>query len=100
VLAARGGAAPGAFAAAAAEALPPDFASLAGRQAELEDLLRTLTRAVADGVVIVVIHAALDPARPVPAIPARREPRSSYTAAPVRSGHPYRTRKRKPGLPP
>jgi transcriptional regulator with XRE-family HTH domain len=57
VLAARGGTAPGAFAAPAAGMLPGDSASLAGRQAELEHLLRTLTRAVADGVVIVVIHA-------------------------------------------
>ena len=57
VLAARGGAAPTAFAAPAPDALPPDSAWRAGRQAEVEDLLRTLARAVADGVVIVVIHA-------------------------------------------
>jgi hypothetical protein len=37
--------------------LPGDFAGLAGRQAELEQLLRALVQAVADGVVIVVIHA-------------------------------------------
>ena len=55
VLAARSGTAPGAFAAPAADTLPGDSASLAGRQVELEHLLRTLTRAVADGVVIVVI---------------------------------------------
>ena len=98
VLAARSGTAPGAFAAPAADTLPGDSASLAGRQAELEHLLRTLTRAVADGVVIVVIHAALDPARLIPAVPVRPTPRSFFTAAPVRSDHLHRTRKRKPGL--
>jgi len=77
VLAARGGTAPGAFAAPAPRALKRDFAWLAGCQAELEHLLRTLTRAVADGVVIVVIHAGLDPARPIPADSARPTPRSS-----------------------
>jgi transcriptional regulator with XRE-family HTH domain len=98
VLAARNGTAPGAFAAPAPSALPRDFASLTGRH-EVEHLLRTLTRAVADGVVIVVIHAAPDPARPIPAVPARRTPRSFFTAAPVRSGHLPRTRKPKPGSP-
>jgi transcriptional regulator with XRE-family HTH domain len=59
VLAARGGTAPGALAAPAADTLPGDFASFAGCQVELEDLLRTLTRAVADGMVmVVVIHTA------------------------------------------
>jgi transcriptional regulator with XRE-family HTH domain len=77
VLAARGGAAPAALAAPAPGALPPDSAWLAGCQAGLEDLLRTLARAVADGVVIVVIHAGLDPEHPVPAIPARPAPRPS-----------------------
>jgi hypothetical protein len=72
VPAARSGTAPGAFAAPAPSALPRDFASLAGLQAELEHLLRTLTRAVADGAVIVVIHAALDPERLVPAELSRR----------------------------
>jgi transcriptional regulator with XRE-family HTH domain len=57
VLAARSGTAPGAFAAPAPKVLPGDFAGLAGRQAELEQLLRALVQAVADGVVIVVIHA-------------------------------------------
>ena len=98
VLAARGGTAPGAFAAPAPRALPRDFASLVGCQAELEHLLRTLARAVADGVVIVVIHAALDPALPIPAASARPTPRSFYTAAPVRSGHIHRTRRRQPGF--
>ena len=91
VLAARSDTAPGAFEAPAPEALPRDFGWLAGCQAELEHLLRTLTRAVADGMVIVVIHAGLDPARPVPAASARPAPRSSY-AAPARSGHLQRTR--------
>jgi transcriptional regulator with XRE-family HTH domain len=100
VLAARGGTAPGAFAAAVTEALPHDLASLAVCQAELEHFLRALTRAVADGVVIVVIHAALDPARPIPAGPAHPTPRSSYTAASARSGHFHRTRKRRPGFTP
>jgi transcriptional regulator with XRE-family HTH domain len=59
VLAARGGAAPGALAAPAPDALPGDSAWPAGCQAGLEDLLRTLTRAVADGMVmVVVIHTA------------------------------------------
>ena len=98
VLAARDGTAPGACAVPAATTPSGDSASLAGRQIELEHLLRTLTRAVADGVVIVVIHAALDPARPIPAVPARATPRSFFTAAPVRSGHFSRARKRKPGL--
>jgi transcriptional regulator with XRE-family HTH domain len=57
VLAARGGAAPGAFAAAATRRPPRDFAGSTGYRAELEHLLRALTRAVADGMVVVVIHA-------------------------------------------
>jgi len=57
VLEARSDPAPGAFAAPAAKTLPRDFASLASLQAELEYLVRTLTRAVADGVVIVVFQA-------------------------------------------
>jgi transcriptional regulator with XRE-family HTH domain len=92
VLAARSGIAPVTFAAPAPKAPPRDFAWLAGCQAELEHLLRTLTQAVADGMVIVVIHAGLDPARPIPAASARPAPRSSSTAAPVRSGHLHRTR--------
>ena len=88
VLAARNGTAAGALAAPAPTALPRD----SGCQGELEYLLRTLTRAVADGMVIVVIHAGLDPARPVPAASARPAPRSSYEAAPTRSGHLHRTR--------
>lgn len=100
VLAARSGTAPGAFAAPAAKALPRDFASLVGRQAELEHLLQRLTRAVADGmVVVVVIHAALDPACAIPAASAPPAPRSFHTAAPVRSGYLHRTRKRRPGFP-
>ena len=95
---AHNGTAPGAFAAPAADTVPGDSASLVGPQVELEHLLRTLTRAVADGVVIVVIHAALDPARLIPAVPVRPTPRSFFTAAPVRSDHLHRTRKRKPGL--
>jgi transcriptional regulator with XRE-family HTH domain len=59
VLAARSGTTPGAFPAPAPKTLPRDFAGLAGLQAEVEHLLRTLTRAVADGVVIVVIHAGV-----------------------------------------
>ena len=55
-LAARGSAAPVAFAAAASTRLPHDFADSAGHYAELEHLLQALTRAVADGVVVVVIH--------------------------------------------
>jgi transcriptional regulator with XRE-family HTH domain len=57
VLAARSGSAPGAFPAPATDTLPRDLVSLAGLQAKVEHLLGTLTRAVADGVVIVVIHA-------------------------------------------
>jgi len=57
VLTARNSAAPGAFEAAPAKGLAGDFASFTGRYAELEDLLRALTRAAADGVVVVVIHA-------------------------------------------
>jgi transcriptional regulator with XRE-family HTH domain len=56
VLAAPGSAAPGAFAAAATRRLPRDLAGPTGHYAELEHLLRALTRAVADGVVVVVIH--------------------------------------------
>jgi transcriptional regulator with XRE-family HTH domain len=92
VLAARSGTAPGAFAALAPKVLPGDFARLGGCQAELEHLLRALVQAVADGVVIVVIHAGLDPARPVPAASAGPAPRSSYAAAPERSGHLHGTR--------
>jgi transcriptional regulator with XRE-family HTH domain len=54
---AHNGTAPGAFAAPAADTLLGDSASLAGRQAELEQLLRALVQAVAHSVVIVVIHA-------------------------------------------
>ena len=57
VLAARSSAAPGAFAAAPTRGLPGDFASFTGRYAELEHILRALTRAAGDGVVVVVIHA-------------------------------------------
>jgi transcriptional regulator with XRE-family HTH domain len=56
VLAAQSSAAPGAFAAPATRGLPGDFTSFTGRYAELEHLLRALTRAAADGV-MVVIHA-------------------------------------------
>jgi len=58
VLAARSGTAAGAFTAPATNTLPRDLPSLAGCQAELEHLLRTLSRAVADGMVIVIIHTA------------------------------------------
>jgi transcriptional regulator with XRE-family HTH domain len=56
VLAAPGTAAPGAFATAATRRLPRDFARSTGHHAELEPLLQALTRAVADGVVLVIIH--------------------------------------------
>jgi transcriptional regulator with XRE-family HTH domain len=100
VLAARGGTAPGAFAAPATTALPRDLASLAGRRAELEHLLHGLTRAVADGVVVlVVIHAALDPACAIPAASSPPTPQSFNTAPPVRSGYLHQTRKRRAGFP-
>ena len=57
VLVAQSSAAPGAFAAPATRELPGDFASFTGRYADLERLLRALTRTAADGVVVVVIHA-------------------------------------------
>jgi transcriptional regulator with XRE-family HTH domain len=60
VLAARSSAVPGALAAATTRGLPGDASSFTGRYAELEHLLRALTRAVADGVVVVVIHAGSD----------------------------------------
>jgi transcriptional regulator with XRE-family HTH domain len=97
VLAARSGAAPGAIAAAATEGLPRDSASAASREPELEHLLEMLVRAVAGGVVV-VIHAALEPAREIPAAPARPTPRPFHTAAPVRGGYLYRARKRRPGF--
>ena len=56
VLTARCSAAPGAVAAAATRGLLGDFASFTGRYAELEHLLQALTRAAAEGVVVVVIH--------------------------------------------
>jgi tetratricopeptide (TPR) repeat protein/transcriptional regulator with XRE-family HTH domain len=56
VLAARGGVAPGAFAAAATRALPRDIASFTGRQAELARLMGTLATAAAGGAVV-GIHA-------------------------------------------
>ena len=59
VLAARGSGAPGAFAAAVTRRLQRDFADSTGHYAELEHLLGALTRAVADGVVVVVIHPGL-----------------------------------------
>ena len=60
VLAARGSTTPGAFAAAATRRLRRDFADSTDHYAELEHLLRALTRAVADGVVVVVIHPGSD----------------------------------------
>ena len=57
VLAARGGAAPGAFAAAATRALPRDIAAFTGRQAELAELMGTLADAAAAGGGVVGIHA-------------------------------------------
>ena len=97
VLAARSGAAPGAFAARATGGLPSDSTSVTGRQAELEHLLEMLARAVADGVVM-VIHATIDPACAIPPTPARPAPRPFYTAAPARGGNVRRARKRRPGF--
>jgi len=97
VLAARNGTAPAAFTAAATERLPCDSASDTGRQPELEHLLETLARAVAGGVVV-IIHAAQEPARVIPAAPACSTSRPFYTAVPVRDGYPYRIRKRPPGF--
>jgi transcriptional regulator with XRE-family HTH domain len=57
VLTARNSAAPGAFEVAPTKGLAGDSASFTGRYAELEHLLRALTQAAADGVVVVVIHA-------------------------------------------
>lgn len=96
VLAARTGAAPGAFAAPPTGGLPSD-PSVTGRQAELEHLLEMLARAVADGVVM-VIHATIDPACAIPAAPARPAPRPFYTAAPARGGNVRQARKRRPGF--
>jgi tetratricopeptide (TPR) repeat protein/transcriptional regulator with XRE-family HTH domain len=56
VLAARDGAVAGAFAAAATRALPRDIAAFTGRQAELDQLMATLTEAAAGGGVV-GIHA-------------------------------------------
>jgi tetratricopeptide (TPR) repeat protein/transcriptional regulator with XRE-family HTH domain len=56
VLAARDGLVPGAFAAAATRALPRDIAAFTGRQAELAQLMTTLTDLTADGGVV-GIHA-------------------------------------------
>jgi tetratricopeptide (TPR) repeat protein/transcriptional regulator with XRE-family HTH domain len=56
VLAARDGAAPGAFAAAATRALPRDIAAFTGRQAELAQLAGTLAAALT-GSGVVGIHA-------------------------------------------
>ena len=56
VLAARDGLVPGAFAAAATRALPRDLAAFTGRQAELAQLVGTLT-GVAAGGGVVGIHA-------------------------------------------
>jgi tetratricopeptide (TPR) repeat protein/transcriptional regulator with XRE-family HTH domain len=56
VLAARQGAVPGAFAAAATRALPRDTAAFTGRQAELAQLMATLTEAAVGGGVV-GIHA-------------------------------------------
>jgi tetratricopeptide (TPR) repeat protein/transcriptional regulator with XRE-family HTH domain len=56
VLAARRGAVPGTFAAAATRALPRDIASFTGRQAELCQLMETLAAAAAGGGVV-GIHA-------------------------------------------
>ena len=97
VLAARSGAAPGAFAARATGGLPSDSTSVTGRQSELEHLLEMLARAVADGVVM-VIHATIDPACAIPPTPARPAPRPFYTAAPARGGNVRRARKRRPGF--
>jgi transcriptional regulator with XRE-family HTH domain len=97
VLAARSAAAPGAFAAAATGGPPRDFSSVIGRQPELEHLLEVLARAVAGGVVV-IIHAAQEPARAIPAAPACSTPRPFHTAVPVRGGDPYPSRRRRPGF--
>ena len=52
VLAARGGAVPGAFATAATRALPRDTAAFTGRQAELAQLMETLAAVAAGGGVV------------------------------------------------
>jgi tetratricopeptide (TPR) repeat protein/transcriptional regulator with XRE-family HTH domain len=57
VLAARGGAASAAFAAAATRSLPRDIASFTGRQAELAHLVGALAAAAATGGGVVGIHA-------------------------------------------
>jgi tetratricopeptide (TPR) repeat protein/transcriptional regulator with XRE-family HTH domain len=56
VLAARDGLVPGVFAAAATRALPRDLAAFTGRQAELDQLMATLTEAASGGGVV-GIHA-------------------------------------------
>src|SRR5215469_11153035 len=56
VLAARHGVVPGAFAAAATQALPRDLAAFTGRQAEFAQLMETLADAAAGGEVV-GIHA-------------------------------------------
>ena len=89
--------APGAFTAAATGGLPRDIATITGRQAELEHLLETLTRAIAGGIVV-IIHTTLEPAHGVSADSARPAPRPFYPAAPARGGHLHRPRKRRPGL--
>ena len=71
VLAARQGAGPGAFAAAAIPALPRDIAAFTGRQAELEWLMGTLAGTAAAGGGMVGIHAIDGMAgigKPAPAI--------------------------------
>lgn len=97
VLAGRSAPAPGAFTSAASIGQPPDIATITGRQAELEHLLETLTRAVAGGIVV-VIHATLEPVHGISADSAHPAPRWFYAAAPVRGGHLHRPRKRRPGL--
>lgn len=95
VLAIRSGATPGAIAGGATGGLARDSASATSRQPELEQLLEMLARAVAGGVVV-VIHTALEPARAMPAAPARPAPRPFHTTAPARGDYLYRARKRRP----
>jgi len=97
VLTGRSAPTPGACTPAPPTEQPRDIATVTGRHAEIEHLLETLAQAIAGGVVV-VIHATLEPARAIPADPARPAPRSFYPAAPVRAGHLRRPPKRRPGL--
>jgi transcriptional regulator with XRE-family HTH domain len=95
VLTGRSAPAPGACTPAPPAGQPRD--TVTGRHAEIEHLLETLARAITGGVVV-VIHATLEPARAIPADPARPAPRSFYPAAPARGALLRRPPKRRPGL--